>query len=202
MANLTKNQALKSQIRIIGGLYRGKKIAFPTIENLRPTPDRVRETLFNWLMQDVRNARCLDAFAGSGALGFEAFSRGAKEVWMVEASRLAFQSLEANGRRFKGAPFQCLQADVIAFLKNTQASFDIIFLDPPFKGHGELLQECLSITASSHCLVPGGLLYVESPREIHPDADLWVVRKSKKAGKVYYALLEKTAMSNYRPINI
>ncbi|HAU1138500.1 TPA: 16S rRNA (guanine(966)-N(2))-methyltransferase RsmD, partial [Legionella pneumophila] len=91
---------MKQVIRIIGGLYRGKKIHFPDVDGLRPTPDRVRETLFNWLMNDIRNARCLDAFAGSGALGFEAYSRGASHVVFIEQSPKAHASLQNTIRQF------------------------------------------------------------------------------------------------------
>ena len=84
---------MKQVVRIIGGMYRGKKIAFPELQGLRPTPDRIKETLFNWLMQDIRGARCLDAFAGSGALGFEAFSRGASEVVFIEQAPQAYKNL-------------------------------------------------------------------------------------------------------------
>lgn len=182
----------KSQVRIIGGLYRGKKIVFPNCENLRPTPDRVRETLFNWLAKEVHGARCLDAFAGSGALGFEAFSRGAEEVWMIESNALAFQNLQANSQGFKDGRFRCLQSDALAFLSQSPSTFDIIFLDPPFQDGGKLLKECLLTIASHHCLRPAGLVYTESSQEVLIDPALWKVRKSKKAGKVYYALLEKS----------
>jgi 16S rRNA (guanine966-N2)-methyltransferase len=180
---------LNHSVRIIGGIYRGKKINFPDIDGLRPTPDRVKETLFNWLMHDIRRARCLDAFAGSGALGFEAFSRGASQVVMIESSPLAFRALQQTAKTFDKPELSVLNTDARLYLQTTKDAYDIIFLDPPFKSN--YLEECLLILATGNCLTKGGLLYIESPNEITVDMAIWNRRKSKKAGQVFYALLEK-----------
>ncbi|MDP1603071.1 MAG: 16S rRNA (guanine(966)-N(2))-methyltransferase RsmD [Legionella sp.] len=180
---------MNHSVRIIGGLYRGKKINFPDIEGLRPTPDRVKETLFNWLMHDIRRARCLDAFAGSGALGFEAFSRGACNVVMIESSPIAFKALQQTARAFDKPEISVLNLDARLHLQTVKDPYDIIFLDPPFKSN--YLEECLTILASGNCLIKGGLVYIESAVEITVDSTIWNRRKFKKAGQVFYALLEK-----------
>ncbi|WP_131783156.1 16S rRNA (guanine(966)-N(2))-methyltransferase RsmD [Legionella gresilensis] len=180
---------MKQSIRIIGGKYRSKKLYFPSLDGLRPTPDRVRETLFNWLMYDIHNARCIDAFAGSGALGFEAFSRGAAHVTLVEAQPAAFKNLHQTALNFNAPNLKVIHVDARAFLQNIQEPVDIIFLDPPFAS--SYLAECLQIIAQGHCLSSKGLVYIESAKEIILDPLLWFERKSSKAGQVYYALYEK-----------
>lgn len=177
---------MKSEVRIIGGLYRGKKIPFPPVDHLRPTPDRVRETLFNWLMHDIRDAKCLDAFAGSGALGFEALSRGAAEVLLLDSSREVFASLQKNSLSFKNTKLRFLQTNALIYFENTQEQFDIIFLDPPFAG--SYLDESIELLQKRNILRKDGLLYVESPHRLTLNADYWTLRKSKKAGLVFYAL--------------
>ena len=180
---------MNQHVRIIGGLYRGKKLSFPDIEGLRPTPDRVRETLFNWLMFEVRGAHCLDAFAGSGALGFEALSRGAAQVLLVEASQIACQSLKRHAESFKSPAIQVLSGDALRYLETTNVSYDLIFLDPPFAS--DAMTHCLQRIETSQVLKPGGLLYTESPSPLQLDQTIWLERKAKKAGQVYYALYEK-----------
>ncbi|STX52528.1 methyltransferase [Legionella busanensis] len=180
---------MKQRIRIIGGKYRSKKLYFPALDGLRPTPDRVKETLFNWLMHDIHNARCIDAFAGSGALGFEAFSRGAAHVTLVETQADAFKNLHQIALSFKAPNLSVIHADARTFLQNIQEPVDIIFLDPPFASN--YLAECLQIIAQGHCLSPKGLVYIESAKEIILDPSQWLERKSSKAGQVYYALYEK-----------
>lgn len=176
-------------IRIIGGQYRGKKIPFPDIDGLRPTPDRVRETLFNWLMNDIRNARCLDAFAGSGALGLEAFSRGALEVCCVEKNRGAFNHLKTIVSSFNATNLSVMNADAVEFIGMTKKTFDLVFLDPPFAA--DLYEQCLNALSHSQALIAGGLVYVEAPHEIVADSLQWESLKQKKAGLVYYGLLKK-----------
>ena len=183
---------MKQDVRIIGGKYRGKKLGFPDIEGLRPTPSRVRETLFNWLMHRVQDARCLDAFAGSGALGIEAFSRGAKEVIFVEQSSLAFAELKKNLLHFQNPSLTALKMDAGEFLTKVLAPFDLIFLDPPFANG--LLPNCLSLIAQNKLLTAEGLLYVESGEELIIDPLVWQVLRSKKAGFVYYALLKRLSL--------
>ncbi|MFZ4077644.1 MAG: 16S rRNA (guanine(966)-N(2))-methyltransferase RsmD, partial [Legionellaceae bacterium] len=120
---------MNESIRIIGGLYRGKKLTFAAQPSLRPTPNRIRETLFNWLMHDIRDADCLDAFAGSGALGFEAFSRGAKQVTLIEHDQPTYACLKKQAASFNTTQLTVLRADVCDFIKVTQQTFDIIFFD-------------------------------------------------------------------------
>lgn len=182
---------MKQSIRIIGGLYRGKKLQVPTIEGLRPTPDRVRETLFNWLMQDIRDARCLDAFAGSGALGFEAYSRGAGKVVLVEYAQAAYNNLQQLARTFNSPNLSIVNADACDYLTKTTASFDIVFLDPPFAE--AYLPQCMDTLANTNVLVPGGLLYIEAPNELDVDPSRWEQLKLKQAGTVIYGLYRKSA---------
>ncbi|PJE08607.1 16S rRNA (guanine(966)-N(2))-methyltransferase RsmD [Legionella sp.] len=180
---------MKQTVRIIGGQYRGKKLHFPDIEGLRPTPDRVKETLFNWLMHDIRDTRCLDAFAGSGALGFEAYSRGAKQVVLVEASPKIYNNLKQIASSFRSHGLTVVNANSEDYFQKTSEVFDIIFLDPPFASN--YLSHCLDFIAHSNLLRQGGLVYLESAEMPHPDPTVWQERKSKKAGNVYYGLYEK-----------
>ena len=180
---------MKQVIRIIGGRYRGKKIPFPDSDGLRPTPDRVRETLFNWIMNDIQNARCLDAFSGSGALGLEAFSRGAFEVCCIENNRMVFNHLKPIISSFNATNLYVLNTDACEFIRQTKKIFDIVFLDPPFSS--DLFERCLNDLSHSPSLVLGGLAYVESPHEIAVNPLQWGILKQKKAGLVYYALLRK-----------
>ncbi|KTD17512.1 16S rRNA (guanine(966)-N(2))-methyltransferase RsmD [Legionella jordanis] len=180
---------MKQTVRIIGGQFRGKKLSFPAIEGLRPTPDRVKETLFNWLMNDIRGARCLDAFAGSGALGFEAFSRGASRVVLVEASKKAYSNLQTIASSFNSPVITVINADAEYYLKHCKEVFDIIFLDPPFAKNYQL--QCLDILAHSNLLPPGGLVYLESPDKLPIDPVHWQEEKLKQAGQVTYGLYKK-----------
>lgn len=180
---------MKQEVRIIGGLYRGKKLPVPEIEGLRPTPDRVRETLFNWLMHDIKEAHCLDAFAGSGALGLEAFSRGASEVTFLEIAPTAHSSLQKIIKGFNSPKIKLLKADSMQFIQQSSDQFDIIFLDPPFAKN--LLPTCLEELAQRACLVKGGLVYLESNSALTFDETIWEVLKLKQAGSVIYGLLRK-----------
>lgn len=180
---------MKQVVRIIGGIYRGKKLPFPDVEGLRPTPDRVRETLFNWLMHDIRDARCLDAFAGSGALGFEALSRGSREVVLLEQSPKAYDHLDKIITSFNSPKLKLIKTDAVQFLQMRQKEFDIIFLDPPFAQN--YLPQCLSGITMYHSLKKGGLVYIESPTPTQLDETQWRSIKIKKAGQVFYALYEK-----------
>ena len=180
---------MKQTIRIIGGLYRGKKLNFPSIEGLRPTPDRVRETVFNWLMHDIRDAQCLDAFAGSGALGFEAYSRGAAFVTFLETDPTAYANLLKESATFDSEKLKVQKIDARVFLKQSKAQFNIIFLDPPFAK--DYIPECLEILSQSSVLQNGGLLYLESPAEITTDPRVWKQIKLKSAGQVVYGIYQK-----------
>jgi 16S rRNA (guanine966-N2)-methyltransferase len=152
---------------------------------LRPTPDRVRETLFNWLGQTLHGKRCLDLFAGSGALGFEAASRGAEQVVMVEKNHKTFQALQANMRKLGCVNVAQHCSDGLEFAKQVRGQFDIIFLDPPF--HSDYLPKLLTLLSSK--LASEGVVYVESGKAYEPGED-WRVVKHAKAGQVHYQLLE------------
>lgn len=180
---------MKQEIRIIGGVYRGKKLQFPDIEGLRPTPDRVRETLFNWLMGNIKGARCLDAFAGSGALGFEAFSRGASEVVFLEYNSKAQTQLQKIIRQFNNPQLSLIKIDARIYLQRSKKIFDIIFLDPPFCQ--QIIPDCLNYIATNNLMPPGGLVYVEAGQMIEQDSLHWKKIKLKQAGQVIYSLLEK-----------
>jgi 16S rRNA (guanine966-N2)-methyltransferase len=180
---------LKQIIRIIGGLYRGKKIHFPEVEGLRPTPDRVKETLFNWLMNDIKNARCLDAFAGSGALGLEAFSRGAANVVFIEQSTEAYANLQKIISQFNSSNLKLIKTNTLTYLQNSHETFDIIFLDPPFAK--DYIPQCISLIIQNQLLVTGGFVYIESPTAIELDEQQWRQLKIKQAGQVIFGLFQR-----------
>lgn len=180
---------MKQVIRIIGGTYRGKKIHFPAVEGLRPTPDRVKETLFNWLMHDIRGARCLDVFAGSGALGLEAFSRGAQQVVFIEQSATAYNNLKNIITQFNSTQLQIIKGDALSYLQQSNEQYDLIFLDPPFAAN--FIPQCLSYIEKNNLLIKGGLLYLESPCLIEVDLNQWRSIKLKQSGQVIYSLFEK-----------
>lgn len=193
LPNTNPVKKIHNTVRIIGGHYRGKKIDFPDAPGLRPTSDRVRETLFNWLMQDIRGARCLDAFAGSGALGLEAYSRGAAQVMFLETNPLIYQHLQKVIAGFQSPDLSVIQSSALTYLTNQQDSpttqFDMVFIDPPF-AHLDLF-ECIHCFETSSLLVPGGLIYVESPHEMSLDFQFWRQIKLKQAGNVVYGLYQK-----------
>lgn len=176
-------------VRIIGGIYKGKKLHFPSIEGLRPTADRVKETLFNWLMHDIRDAKCLDAFAGSGNLGFEALSRGAAKVVLIESNNKAYEHLIKTANDFKTGNISVYHLNTFKYLETCTEEFDIIFLDPPFAK--DYVPKSLSFLTSSLILKKGGLLYLESGKELELDANTWEKVKSSRAGQVVYGLYRK-----------
>lgn len=176
---------IQNKVRIGGGEWRSRLLRFPDALSLRPTPDRVRQTLFNWLGQELYGLACLDLFAGSGALGFEALSRGASSVVMVEQSPQVFRALQDNAKLLNAADAQLLRTDASLFLANNAQHFDLIFLDPPF-GQG-WLQKLLPQLARH--LSPRGLIYAESETPV-TDNGVWQVIKHGKAGKVCYHLLK------------
>jgi 16S rRNA (guanine966-N2)-methyltransferase len=173
----------KGKIRIIGGAYRGRRIAFPDRPGLRPTPDRVRETLFNWLGQSLEGLSCLDLFAGSGALGFEAASRGAARVVMVEQDRSVFAALRKTRDLIGASQVEIVCEDAFAHLKKGRESFDVVFLDPPFG------QNALPAVLRNLKLASGARVYVESDLPV-PAAQGWRELKRARAGQVSYQLLE------------
>ena len=173
-----------SRIRITGGEWRSRLIEVADAHGLRPTPDRVRETLFNWLGQNVTGLRCLDLFAGSGILGFEAASRGAAVVTMIEKNRLSFKQLQSNAILFNDARLQLISGDAVHFKPATD--YDLIFLDPPYRqGLLEQIGPRLPELASSNARV-----YAEAESELKRLGE-WRVVKQGKAGQVFYHLLER-----------
>lgn len=155
-------------LRIVGGKWRSRRLRFVDAEGLRPTPDRVRETLFNWLQFEIRGAVCLDAFAGSGALGFEALSRGAGRVVMVEKQRTQFQQLQATAQELQAESLDLVNGDTLALLRQPApwqpaAGFDGVFLDPPF--HHDLLPAICSLMHERRLLKPEAFVYIESEEE-------------------------------------
>ncbi len=177
-----------NQVRIIGGAWRSRRVSFPDHEGLRPSPDRVRETLFNWLGQDLDGQTCLDLFAGSGALGFEALSRGAAAVVMVENSRKVCESLRSNAELLGARNLQLLRADALEFATAAALQdamrFDIVFLDPPFGS--SLLEQALPRIAP--LLKPGARVYIESAVAFE-QAGTWRVIKRGRAGQVHFNLV-------------
>lgn len=181
------NQGLKiNKVRINGGTHRSRIITFPDAEGLRPTPDRVRETLFNWLGQTLYGKRCLDLFAGSGALGFEAASRGAEQVVMVENNRIVFRSLQDNLAKLGLGNVALHNTDGLEFARQENGLFDVVFLDPPFKS--DCLPRLLPVLGG--LLTEQGKVYLESGTAFEPDAD-WNVLRRARAGAVHYQLLER-----------
>lgn len=176
-----------NSVRIIGGTYRRRVLRFPDSEGLRPTPDRVRETLFNWLGQELDGWHCLDLFAGSGALGFEAASRGAARVVMIEETPRVIAALRENAEMLQNPlEIEIIRRDALQYLASTTAKFDLVFLDPPYKkGWIPRLDP----------LLPGVLkedaaLYVESEEKIEALGD-WRTVRHGRAGEVHFHLLRR-----------
>lgn len=178
-----------NQLRIIGGRHRGRRLSFPDQPGLRPTSDRLRETLFNWVAPLIEGARCLDLFAGSGALGFEAFSRGAGEVVMVERAAAVARQLRANAERLGAANLQIYEADALVWLERDGEPFDLIFLDPPF-AEG-LLAPAIERLDRHGRLAPEARVYLEAPVQVGfpPLPASWKLIRDKTAGQVRYGLV-------------
>ncbi|MDE2609325.1 MAG: 16S rRNA (guanine(966)-N(2))-methyltransferase RsmD [Burkholderiales bacterium] len=184
------------QVRIIGGRWKRTLLPVVSGEGLRPTPDRVRETLFNWLGQDLSGLRCLDLFAGSGALGFEAASRGAASVVLVEKLAASVRQLEAIRQKLAATQVDILHGDARRLVGKLGAgSFDVIFLDPPF-GQDWLPQV---LPDAVRLLAPGGVLYVEAEAPVAADllevTGLRIARQAK-AGAVHYHLLQSESIAS------
>ncbi len=180
-------------IRIISGQYRGRKLPVHDIEGLRPTTDRVKETLFNWLMMDVRDAKVMDCFAGAGSLGFEALSRFAAEATFIELDRCAAQQLQNNSELLQLTNANIINADALTELGQNRSAqqFDLVFLDPPFRKN--LLAPCCELLESQAWLGEQALIYVEFEREAHPQFPAnWSIVKEKQAGQVTCRLYRRT----------
>lgn len=176
-----------SRVRITGGAWRSRLISIVDTPGLRPTPDRVRETLFNWLGQDLSGWTCLDLFAGSGVLGFEAASRGAASVDLVERDRLAFEALRRNAEAFSDARLTVWRADALEFAAaavRRDRRYDLVLLDPPYR-QGWLETLWPSVTA---LVAAGGRIYAEAEHALMPP-ESWRVFRQGRAGQVYFHLL-------------
>lgn len=185
-----------SQLRIIGGQWRSRRLSFFEAEGLRPTPDRVRETLFNWLAAYVPGARVLDPFAGSGALYLEALSRGAREVLALEINPATLNSLRQQLLTLDCQNAQLIQADALQYLAQSAANpFDLVFLDPPF--NRDLLEPVCHLLEQGNWLAERALIYTESetaPSQL--DLPLcWQLHREKQAGKVHYALWRREQLA-------
>jgi len=182
---------MKSQVRIIGGLWRGRKLAVIDAPGLRPTPDRIRETLFNWLAADCRGAAVLDCFAGSGVLGFEALSRGAAKLVALERQPLVVAGLRAEANRLQSTAIEVCEGDALQSIEALQQGFDIVFIDPPY-AEPQLRQQVFEKLETKGCLKPGAQVYFEWPGSASfelPSSGLqWL--KQKSAGRVNYAIAE------------
>jgi 16S rRNA (guanine966-N2)-methyltransferase len=187
----------RNSVRIIGGGWRGRRVSFPDIPGLRPTPDRVRETLFNWLQHDIPGARCLDLFAGSGALGLEALSRGARELVFVEQAVAASRALQEQLIRLGGAgKARVTEMGAARYLRSAPQAFDIVFLDPPYGQ--DALAQYLPLLDAGEWLKAGALVYLESEKAAGAPSlpARWELLKSKSAGEVGYHLARVNALSS------
>jgi 16S rRNA (guanine966-N2)-methyltransferase len=179
------------QIRIIGGRWRGRRIRFPAVADVRPTPDRVRETLFNWLGQDLHGARTLDPFAGSGALSLEALSRGATLAVAVDRKIELVRALDATGRMLGAGALETHCADAQSFLARETRVFDVVFLDPPFSSPAwEKL-----LPAAAQRVAADGALYIEAATPVAAPTGFDIAR-GDKAGQVHYYLLRRSPPGN------
>ncbi|CAK0755879.1 Ribosomal RNA small subunit methyltransferase D [Gammaproteobacteria bacterium] len=178
----------RNQLRIIAGRWRGSILPFPDAQGLRPTPDRVRETLFNWLQGVVIGARCLDLFSGSGALGLEALSRGAAEAILVEYNPLVAMALRGHLERLRVEHGQVVQANVLDYLCGISRPFDLVFLDPPF--YQDWLSRCCPLLKEHGWLAPNAKIYLETEAELSPLPlpTNWELIRTRRTGQVGYHL--------------
>lgn len=176
-----------SRVRIVGGAWRSRYIVFTPANGLRPTPDAVRETLFNWLGQDLSGLSCLDLFAGSGVLGFEAASRGASRVTLVERDPRAAARLRQNAAALGGDPrLEVLRCDAVKFVSSVARPFDLLFLDPPYRqGWIERIEPWLP-----HALAPDARIYAEAEQPLDSIGE-WVAVRQGRSGQVFYQLLQR-----------
>jgi 16S rRNA (guanine966-N2)-methyltransferase len=175
-----------NRLRIIGGLWRSRVVRFPDVEGLRPTPDRVRETLFNWLGQRLHGLACVDLFAGSGALGFEALSRGAGRLVLVERDRKVCEQLRKTALELGCAGAEVVQADALAWIERPGERYDVAFVDPPYASG--LAEPVLAALGAR--LNPGARVYVEAPALLDPPSRAWRRLREGTAGAVRFALYE------------
>ncbi|WP_267412558.1 16S rRNA (guanine(966)-N(2))-methyltransferase [Pantoea sp. GM_Pan_4] len=191
MSKSPRNSGAAGQIRLIGGQWRGRKLPVPDSAGLRPTTDRVRETLFNWLAPDIQQARCLDCYAGSGALGLEALSRYAASATLLELERHVAQQLTQNLHTLRASNASVVQTNTLQWLSQPGEPFDVVFVDPPFRKG--LLQETLTLLENNGWLAAHALIYVESEVELGPPLAPanWDLYREKIAGQVAYRLYQR-----------
>jgi 16S rRNA (guanine966-N2)-methyltransferase len=178
-----------NEVRIIGGKWKRRKLAFPNRPTLRPTPDRARVTLFNWLAASIDGAHCLDLFAGSGALGFEALSRGAASVTLIDDDPLVVRALNDNAVRLGANECSIHRASALGYLRTNRRTWDIVFLDPPFAS--SLLESTLTALATDSHLAATSIVYAESSIQSTPNLDRWNVVKQTRIGEVASMLLRR-----------
>jgi 16S rRNA (guanine966-N2)-methyltransferase len=184
--NFHRSRRVKTnQVRIIGGQWRSRIVHFPDAQSLRPTPDRLRETLFNWLGQDLTGKNCLDLFAGSGVLGFEAASRGARQVVMVEQDADVYRGLRQTQAMLRAEQVEMHRADAVAFLKLDTRRYDVVFLDPPFKQGW--LPRLLPLLPGR--LAPDARVYLEAEAAVVMPEGFDVLRNTR-AGQVHGLLIK------------
>jgi len=191
MARRNQDKSRPGRLRIVAGNWRSRLLDIADVPGLRPTAERIRETLFNWLAPTIAGGRCLDLFAGTGALGLEALSRGAASAVFVERSPVAAAMLKDNARKLDAAGATIVHEDALAFLRRgTAGPFDIVFLDPPFAA--DLLGETCRLLADGTMLAPGALVYLEMDRAAaEPGLPAgWQVLKNRTAGNVRYMLVQ------------
>lgn len=191
--NPVKVPATTHALRIIGGQWRGRKLSFPAIEGLRPTGDRIRETLFNWLAPDIQGARCLDVFAGSGALGLEALSRGASVGLLCERNPQAANQLRAHVERLHAVNAEVKQGDSLAYLHlgNPDTPYDVVFIDPPFAL--DLWQATIDALEAGQWLADTACIYIEADQAAaYAVPAHWQLHRDKRAGHVNYRLFYRT----------
>jgi 16S rRNA (guanine966-N2)-methyltransferase len=186
-----RGSANQGRLRIIGGQWGGRKLQFVETPGLRPTPDRVRETLFNWLSAEIGGSRCLDLFSGSGALGLEALSRGAGYCMFIDSERIAITAIEQHLDKLACSTAETSQGDGLRWLQDTPIpgqAFDIVFLDPPFQH--KLLAPACKLLESRAWLTPSAHIYLESGarEEIPVVPPGWTLKREKQAGEVRYQL--------------
>ncbi|ABP62524.1 16S rRNA (guanine(966)-N(2))-methyltransferase [Enterobacter sp. 638] len=188
---MKKTNRPAGQIRIIGGQWRGRKLPVPDSPGLRPTTDRVRETLFNWLAPSMVDAKCLDCFAGSGALGLEALSRYAASATLLEMERGVAQQLQQNLATLKASNARVVTTNTLAFLAQPGTPHDVVFIDPPFRKG--LLEETLTLLENNGWLADDALIYVESEVEngLPPVPVHWNLHREQVAGQVAYRLYHR-----------
>lgn len=198
-AQNSNNRSTKNQLRVIGGQFRGRKLSFESAQGLRPTLDQVRETLFNWLSADIHEAKCLDLFAGSGALGFEALSRGASSVTFVDNNPKAINSIESNltllssnlEKNHAIKQSRTKNQTSMQFLKNAHEQFDLVFLDPPYQlGFIQQTLDKLDLIITSNTLI-----YIEMEANLSTAflQDAWEVVKMKSSSRLAYGLIKRKA---------